>query len=193
MDYDKLRSIAKATKNIDGKELLKFPLYFIPGVGTALMARDAVNEFRRGNYGSGLLNAGFAAMGLGAVGKALKGTAGIGNKVGINSLKQTMPAAQTFTPMLPEAKVHNLLTQAEQGIIPYVKRTNLLPQSEYSIVPIFNRAKTISPITIEPGVQLINTASIKPKSSWFRNFMNNAEDVTFVARKGCKLNKSKSK
>lgn len=176
MDYDKLRSIVKATKNLDGKELLKFPLYFIPGVGTALMARDAVKEFRRGNYGSGLLNAGFAAMGLGPIGKALKGVTGIGNKVGINGLKQTLPAAQTLTPMLPEVKVNKLL-----------------PQSEQSIVPLFNRAKTISPITIEPGVQLINTASIKPKFSWFRNFMNNAEDVTFVARKGCKLNKSKSK
>ena len=193
MDYDKLRSIVKATKNLDGKELLKFPLYFIPGVGTALMARDAVKDFRSGNYGSGLLNTGFAAMGLGAVGKALKGVAGVGNKVGINGLKQTIPAAQKFIPMLPEAKVHNLLPQAEYGIIPYVKRTNLLPQSEYAIVPIFNRAKTISPITIEPRVQLISAVPKKPRSSWFRNFMNNAEDVTFVARKGCKLNKSKSK
>lgn len=193
MDYDKLRSIAKATKNLDGKELLKFPLYFIPGVGTALMARDAVKEFRRGNYGSGLLNAGFAAMGLGPIGKALKGVNGIGNKAGINGLKQTLPAAQTLTPILPEAKVHNLLPQAEQSIIPYVKRTNLLPQAEQSIVPLFKRTRTISPITIEPGVQLISAVPKKPRSSWFRNFMDNAETVTFAARKGCKLSKSKSK
>ena len=61
------------------------------------------------------------------------------------------------------------------------------------VVPLFNRTKTISPITIEPGVQLISAVPKKPRSSWFRNFMDNAETVTFAARKGCKLNKSKSK
>ena len=108
-------------------------------------------------------------------------------------LKQTLPAAQTLTPMLPEIKVNKLLPQAEQGIIPFSKRTKPLPQAEQGIVPLFKRTKTISPITIEPGVQLISAVPKKPRSSWFRNFMNNAEVVTFAARKGCKLNKSKSK
>lgn len=46
--------------------------YFIPGVGSALSAADAVDDFRKGNYGEAAMDAVFAIPFIGNIGKVVK-------------------------------------------------------------------------------------------------------------------------
>lgn len=45
--------------------------YFVPGVGAALSAQDAYNDFKRGDYGMAALDAGFALLNGGGAAKLL--------------------------------------------------------------------------------------------------------------------------
>lgn len=53
--------------------------YFIPGVGSALSAADAVNDFKKGNYGEAAMDAVFAIPFLGNIGKVVKTGLRLGN------------------------------------------------------------------------------------------------------------------
>ncbi len=66
--------------NSTGKGLgLRIGAGMIPGIGAIMPAGDAIQDFRHGRWGSGLLNTGFAALGAvggGAIGTAAKGLMG---------------------------------------------------------------------------------------------------------------------
>ena len=119
MDYTKLRQFNKVTKHGLGKELLKFPLYFVPGVGTALMARDAIKDFRSGNKGSGLLNGAFTLMGLGAIGKAAKTAKELRTAKELGETEKLLPIDNIETGLMARPRLHSrpLLERPEMTII----------------------------------------------------------------------------
>lgn len=82
-------------------DLLGMSAYMIPGVGNALSAGDAYNDFRKGNYSSALMNTVFALPFIGNVGRYLKtglqvaklGRAARAVGKGVNGLNRIRPVA----------------------------------------------------------------------------------------------------
>lgn len=120
--------------------------YFIPGVGSALSAADAIDSFSKGNYGDALLNAAFAIPFVGSIGKGLRTGLKAANLVksanavgkGIRYINKVDPLAKKalnvkMTYDLPKMgkdlyDTYNTIAQQKKEISDQIRNSNLTDQ-----------------------------------------------------------------
>lgn len=180
MDYDKLRQISKVQQAGLGRELLKF----VPVLGTGLMAYDAYQNAKQGNWGSAAIDAvgaglglipglgGFLGKGLQTVGKgvtkvvgsALKPVATVGKTAGKALLKTPMmkdvPGAVVNIKNLAKAKALKGVDAASGAVNKIGTRMNAIPLNP--------KAQTL--------VQKVNNVIPKNKTD-FSNYIDNLRNI----------------
>lgn len=104
--------------------------YFIPGVGTALSAADAVDSLRKGNFGEAALNAAFALPVIGGFGKALK--------AGTKLIKGANKVARTTTPYRTGIKLQKF---AKSKPIKYVQTAAGVGMLAHQAPQLYNLGK----------------------------------------------------
>jgi hypothetical protein len=92
--------VSNTVQDIGNNEYVHTAGYFVPGLGTAMLAQDAYHDFEKGDWGSGALNVGLAALDLVPYGSLVAGAV----KGGAKAVKAATTTTKAVTKAPKAAK-----------------------------------------------------------------------------------------